>query len=1118
VGRLLRGWASLGWLPTQPLKLRLEDEQGGADTRTRRLSRAGPTGAFEVDLRAARLRGSRIEVSAQLPDGRWQPLPDSPLLLESAVRPSAARSPRLPVRTRLPVRSGRAARHRGLAPTDRASATDVIVPVCGGREATLACLGSVLTTIGADTSIVVVDDGTDDAALVAALDGYAVEGRITLIRNPSNLGFAASVNLGLALHPTHDAVVLNSDTLVFSDWLSRLREAAYSDLNVGTVTPLSNAGSIASYPQPQDSAIDPAGAPALDALAASTHPRIRADIPVGVGFCLYLRRDCLRDVGALDAAVFGDGYGEETDFCMRARMRGWSHRLAADVFVYHTGGVSFGSRRAALLERSGRLINLRHPGYDRFIADFLEADPLHRLRRGLDERRLAAFEGRFVLVVTLALTGGVERFVAERCRKLRARGLHPLVLRPAAAGDSGRCELSSDALELPNLRYDMPAELPLLDALLRTLGLEDIEFQHFLHLDARLIETIRALPVPYQAYIHDYAWICPRVTLIDGTGRYCGEPALTVCDACVRKNGSELGESISAGALLERSAGWLRGARRVVAPSADTAARIERRFGGLTVAVEAHAPAPASAPAVVPVGRVGPARKLIRVALIGAIGEHKGYRVLLECARDAQARALALEFVVIGYTENDAPLLETGHAFVTGRYAEGEPPHLLRREDPDIIWLPSVWPETWCYTLDYALAGGLAVAAFDLGAIAERLRGAGRGELMPLDLSPGRINDRLLELGAAPRRGSLTASRSGKSPLVAAINDDIMTAAQPEVVPMMNSSDVNPAEVVPPIVQDEGLAASAQVLPLPAGLYLFSVKPSHPVPPVSGGRLKLPAMHVGVGPGVSADQVEFMAGPSTHGGWLIAPADLLVVKVNGVGATLVLNSVRAPDGATLSIKVERLNGRPEAAASAAPAEALQPAAAIFAGGDPDLPLAVQIGAHIRSRGDMIFTGVPWAGRVAPGLWIEAFAVKPLERFEAKDVEYKALTGSGFETPWLSDGTACGTQGMGVPLVGFALRFKASAAAGYDCEYSGYFQSGVTVGPLRNGSPCRSTVANDPLEGIQVRLVRRAAAAPAVPTASPAATPEGAAAAPAAPAAARAPPRTRPSQRHAARGS
>jgi hypothetical protein len=54
-----------------------------------------------------------------------------------------------------------------------------------------------------------------------------------------------------------------------------------------------------------------------------------------------------------------------------------------------------------------------------------------------------------------------------------------------------------------------------------------------------------------------------------------------------------------------------------------------------------------------------------------------------------------------------------------------------------------------------------------------------------------------------------------------------------------------------------------------------------------------------------------------------------------------------------------------------------------------------------------------------------------------------------------------------------MRLKPSPeTSSYDCEYSGYYQSGVTVGPLRNGAPCRSTVANDPLEGIQIRIVKR----------------------------------------------
>jgi glycosyltransferase involved in cell wall biosynthesis len=250
-------------------------------------------------------------------------------------------------------------------------------------------------------------------------------------------------------------------------------------------------------------------------------------------------------------------------------------------------------------------------------------------------------------------------------------------------------------------------------------------------------------------FIHDYAWLCPRVTLIDGTGRYCGEPKVSVCQSCVRRNGSELGERVSVRALRARSDAWLRGARRVTAPSADTAMRLQRHFPGLPVEVRPHAAphttsqAP-SLPAPRPHGR-----PVVRVAVIGAVGWHKGYRVLLDAARDARSRALPLEFVVIGYTPNDAALLATRKAFVTGGYGDAEVPYLLRRESPDLAWLPSVWPETWCYALDHARSAGLPVVAFDLGAIAERLRLTGGGLLLPLEMAPGRINDCLIQLREA---------------------------------------------------------------------------------------------------------------------------------------------------------------------------------------------------------------------------------------------------------------------------------------------------------------------------------------------------------------------------------
>ncbi len=1049
--RGISGWARIGWSPARRPELRVQDDEGRTySIKTGKVPLAGYHWPFALATSGRTIHGGRLHFAVRLPDGNFSPLPDSPLILDWAVKPRGLRVARLPPARAMSPVSG--------APRNARPSIDIIIPVFRGREETLACINAALATKG-DAALVVIDDASDDPQLAEALAALEANGSITLLRNSKNLGFAASVNRGLALNTDHDAVLLNSDALVFGDWLARLRSAAYRSAKVGTVTPFTNSGSIAGYPHPEERSLCPEEAASLHRLASSANADVSHEIPVGVGFCLYVRRDCWREVGEFDVSLFGRGYGEETDFCLRARRLGWSHVLAAGAFVYHLGGLSFGSQRAALLDRSRRLLNLRYPGYDREIARFLALDPLKYSRRRLDERRLAAAAaGRVVLLMTLALNGGVARFVAERCRELRARGFVPVLLRPTKRLDRRQCELSTEAVDVPNLRYEIPADLDGLKLFLETLRVREIEIHHFLHLDPKLIEIVRAMDAPHDVFIHDYAWVCPRITLIDGSGTYCGEPAVSACNSCIRRNGSHLGEKISVAQLRLRSESWLKGARRVVVPSRDAATRL-RKYFSITPEVR---------PLASPEDRVGAVppptgRKTVRVAVIGAIGAHKGYRVLLNCARDARTRRLPLEFVVIGYTEQNEALRATGNVFITGRYDEGEAQHLLRREAPDVAFLPSVYPETWCYALDEAIAAGLPVVAFELGALAERIRTPGNGCVLPLNQKPRDINERLLEVAAQRVRSDLP---------IGIMPRGIM-GQRAMVNKLADSSKATDSGSV----KSEALSASVQVLPLPPGLYLFSVQAATPTVQPTAGQLALPAMHVGLGPGVRADQVEFVGGPANNGSWLFAKDDLLVIKVCKAGATMVLTSIRAASGEVLAIKVQRLEG----GADAAPAPQLPPPAApviakpVAAPPAPppvDAALPLRIGAHIRARGDMSFSATPWAGRIAPGLWLESFSITPLEHFEANDIEYKGLTGNGFETPWLSDGKMCGTQRMSVPLVGFAVRFKSGAkAAAYDCEYSGYFKSGVIVGPLHNGAPCRSTVANDPLEGIQVRIYK-----------------------------------------------
>ena len=149
------------------------------------------------------------------------------------------------------------------------------------------------------------------------------------------------------------------------------------------------------------------------------------------------------------------------------------------------------------------------------------------------------------------------------------------------------------------------------------------------------------------------------------------------------------------------------------------------------------AAAPVLAPRPAERGRAG-------VCVVGAIGVHKGYDILLACARDAVRRDLDLEFIVVGHTIDDARLLATGRVFITGRFEPGEAVGLIAEQNARLGFVASICPETWCLSLGDIWRAGLKAAAFDIGAPAERIRRTGRGILLPLGLSASAINNTLV--------------------------------------------------------------------------------------------------------------------------------------------------------------------------------------------------------------------------------------------------------------------------------------------------------------------------------------------------------------------------------------
>jgi glycosyltransferase involved in cell wall biosynthesis len=291
------------------------------------------------------------------------------------------------------------------------------------------------------------------------------------------------------------------------------------------------------------------------------------------------------------------------------------------------------------------------------------------------------------------------------------------------------------------LRFDLPRERAALIRLLSKLRPVAAELHHLLNHDRSVFEIIRALGIPYDAHVHDYAWFCPRIALVGRGDRYCGEPAPKVCQSCVTELGHYLHENVSVAALLDRSKTILSEATRVIAPSHDAAARLARHFPGIVPAVIPHE----EDDAVTEPPPVRCVSGTVRICIAGAIGLHKGFDVLLACARDAKRRDLDLTFIVAGTTIDDQRLIDTERVFVTGPYQPDDAVALIRAQDAALALLPSIWPETWCLGLTELWRAGLRVAAFDIGAPAERIRRTGRGFLLPLHLTPAAINDTLLK-------------------------------------------------------------------------------------------------------------------------------------------------------------------------------------------------------------------------------------------------------------------------------------------------------------------------------------------------------------------------------------
>ena len=607
---------------------------------------------------------------------------------------------------------------------------DIVIPVYNGMEFLPPLFASLARNTDLPHRLIIVDDASSDERVWPYLQQVKQKhAGAVLLRNASNLGFVRTVNR--AWRETHgNFVLLNTDVEVPPAWLSRLVAPIIEDPRVASVTPFTNAATIFSFPVCCVDNPLPAGlhVDEIDECFRRVNPEaFVVEVPTGVGFCMAINGDVAKRIGFFDEASFGKGYGEENDWCMRAQVSGYHHRVASNLFVYHKHGGSFsGAEKKALLDRNLRILFDRHPRYPLQVDQFIRCDPLGDLRafltmivfsRAASKKPLLIFDHNF--------GGGATQYRQRLIAACLESGQPVLLVQQNFYNALSTLEFHHDngvvVFDIASLEdlIELAVHLPLTEILYNNA----VSFIAPFALPELLIRLKAATGARLTLAFHDFFVICPSYTLLDNKGMFCDIPAADVCHRCLPHNPHALRNA--SGKRIEEWrwewAGAIAAADELRFFSHNTVQIVGRVYTLLPEKITVRPHAVHYVPPRKPrLDREAP----LHIGVVGTIAPQKGAAIVAEIAKLIAARDLPVRLTVIGTLD---PSCSADNVDITGPYAQADLPDIIEKHGINMFLFPSVWPETFSYVTSELMALEVPLACFDLGAPAERVRDYAQG-------------------------------------------------------------------------------------------------------------------------------------------------------------------------------------------------------------------------------------------------------------------------------------------------------------------------------------------------------------------------------------------------------
>jgi Glycosyltransferase len=445
------------------------------------------------------------------------------------------------------------------------------------------------------------------------------------------------------------------------------------------------------------------------------------------------------------------------DYCQQAKARGFVHVLATDVFVWHYSGASFGNEKWRRILASTQLINQLHPDYSKDVGRFCQHDPLahHRLVITLWVLSQQDFQG--ILVITHALGGGIDRYLDDRAKAL-SNGEFLLLLQPTRVAHFCDVIFMHRGIRIA-IALEVEGPHAIADAIRDLFPIHAVEIHSTVGYDMQLLFAIlRSLQLSFKFFVHDFASICPRIQPRDEQNVFCGLPDTSSCNQCLQS----AGETTDITSWRHQHQWLLYGAQQLIAPSRNTADLLRLVHAGLDPLVVPHEDQERILRERIrnQIKRLDKSAKdtVSRTVVIGRLTPHKGLHLV-----ESISKLLALhgaEIVIIGTVEGASFLAMQKHVSIVGAYKDNDLLALIEQINPDVIFFPARWPETYSYTLSTALQSGYPLLAANVGAFSERMRDISECTLYRLSDSVEHIASLLMDLMSRNFDASSTPHRS----------------------------------------------------------------------------------------------------------------------------------------------------------------------------------------------------------------------------------------------------------------------------------------------------------------------------------------------------------------------